>query len=137
MNTKHPAGYWVNQLNDGQIEELTRLTMSEHEKYSKMEKPEREETQIKVKFHYDRTNAYLHCKESTLIITDFNATGKLFSKRKFYEFMVKTFGTEYAEELVEYLEEKIQNLNQDLTNVKGLVNFQESLKADLQNENTL
>ncbi len=137
MEQKHPVGYWVNQLTDEQIEELTKLILTDNEKFSKMEDPKRKETCIKVKYHYNKTNAYLHCRESELTITDFELTGKIHSDSKFYNFMIDCLGSEYAEELANYLEEKIQTLNQDLTKVRALIKFQENLKADLQNENTL
>ena len=137
MDKKHPEGYWVGQLTDEQIKELAITLLSKHEKFNKIDKPKREGTHIVVKYHYEKTNAYWRSHDSTLKISDFDLVGKVHSDAKFYETMINFLGNEYAEDLVEYLENKIQTMNQDLSKVKSLLKFKSNLETDLQNENTL
>lgn len=136
MNRKHPEGYWVKQLTDDQIKELAIKLLSKNEKFSRIDKPKRKETEIEVKYHYEKTNAYWRSHDSTLTISDFDVTGKVHSNAKFYEFMISALDEEYAEELINYLEDKIENMNQDLNKVKGLVKFKANLKASLQHHET-
>ena len=136
MNKKYPEGYWVSKLTDDQIKELAIKLLSKNEKFSKIEKPQRNESDIIVKYHYEKTNAYWRSHDSTLTISDFDVNGKVHSSAKFYEFMINALGEEYAEQLVDYLEDKIQNMNQELNKVKSLAKFKANLKADLQNHET-
>lgn len=132
MSTKHPAGYWINQLSDEQIEKLAIRILSKNEKFNKIGTIKREESHIIVNYHYEKINAYLRCRESTITISDFSLSGKVHSDCRFYEFMIETLGNEYAEELLEYLEKAIADMNQDISVVKGLINFKNNIEEDLQ-----
>lgn len=138
MNKKHPEGYWANQLSDEQIQKLTIKLSSKNEKFKKIDYIQRKDSQIVVKFYFEKTNTYLRCREATITINDFSLTGKIHSNFKFYQFMIDTFGNEYAEDLIEHLEETVQNMNQDLHSVKTLIKFKNDLEDNLQqDENSL
>jgi len=138
MKKKHPEGYWANQLSDEQIQHLAIKLSSKNEKFKKIDYIQRKDSQVVVKFYYEKTNTYLRCKDATITINDFSLTGKIHSDFKFYQFMIDSLGNEYADDLINYLEKTIQNMNEDLRSVKSLIKLKNDLEDNLQqNENTL
>ena len=136
MNTKHPEGYWVNQLSDENILTIAKKLLSENEKFIKIDQVKKLKDKITTKLHYEKTNTYLRIRDAEITINDFEVRGKIHTSSKFYTYMIDLFGNDYAIDLIEHLEELISSLEKDTSHKKGLINFKNKIEDNLNQNNT-
>ena len=144
MERKHEEGYWVKKLfEQNKVEDLMKTLLAPNRGFVNIKNLKVTNNEIRFICHYKqllgKTCEYPSREARSPIIKDFEFTGFPHSKEKFYNFMIDLFGTEYEEELVSFLDEKLKNIDITTTSsvVKGLISYKNDLKNSLNNNATL
>ncbi|MBQ8615198.1 MAG: hypothetical protein IJ415_01355 [Clostridia bacterium] len=139
MENNYEDGYWVRQLTDEQAKEILMLLSELNTKktFKKIINIERFKNVISILYLANRPKRYIHFSDDTLEIEDFKLFG--FSSHAshviYYQYMIDLFGVEYAEDLLNYADEYIENYpektwSKKLIKLKDAVqNYIQDLKA--------
>ena len=109
MQTKHPNGYWVQQLTDEQIRDLLDILVSKKKvrKFKKVINQTRTNNSISILYEATKLNTWLTYAEGRVEIEDYKISGG-HSYIDFYEFMIENFGEEYANDLIAHADKFIE-----------------------------
>lgn len=115
MNKQHNEGFWVNQLTEEDVKQLmeTLMEKKKNTKFKYVHKQEKKDNKLLVTYVAKRTDVYSSNPECHATLEDFKISGGL-SYLDYFQFMIETFGEEYADDLLQHIDNYIEAGNEDV-----------------------